>query len=641
MYWFHHLEDKTAQYVFSATEGFRAPRIYFCTSDGPGGINDYTPTTTGFVIRATNLHSSHGIYVLPDGYGSIELLNDKQMTLSDVKADLERLGATDILVEEYIPGFGDTRLPTEYKVHAFNGEIGSFNVVLNRGTDCACWAEVDENWNRLDQNGCFTPSDSTDSAGTCETAIAFATGQEQAYPIKGLNLCSEVPRPEDCVLADLITVAKEASKKIGVAVRVDMFVSITQEIVVQEYTMNHMNGLRHCSSKTDDNGCIDPCFLGAMWEEASRFGNPLFGGPLTPVPAGIAEWKADLDKCLLAMETSVNPQYKATCALSDTIETGPPLLIDAPSGVPSGSASAEPSTRPSVAHSGVPSGAPSHEPSPIPSVVPSGSPSVEPSTRPSVAHSGVPSGTLSHEPSDMPTVTPSRYPSLLIDALSVVPSVSSSEEPSTKPSVTHSRPSQKASTTSSSVSAVPSNAPSNEPSGSAGQSSNQPSTTPSLSVDPSSTPSMEPSDSAGPSPNQPSTTPSLSVVPSSAPSKEPSDSAGPSSNQHSTTPSLSVVPSSTPSIKPIGSAGPSSNQPSTTPGLSVVPSSTPSKEPNARIDLSNQPSTTASLSVVPSSTPSMGPSSSIDPSNQPSTMPSLSVVPSSTPSKEPRLDLAS
>jgi hypothetical protein len=58
-----------------------------------------------------------------------------------------------VVVEEFIGGPGGDTLPTEYKFHMFNGVVGAISTVYNRGSECGCWAEVDEEWNRLDQYG--------------------------------------------------------------------------------------------------------------------------------------------------------------------------------------------------------------------------------------------------------------------------------------------------------------------------------------------------------------------------------------------------------------------------------------------------------------------------------------------------------
>jgi hypothetical protein len=65
--------------------------------------------------------------------------------------------------------------------------------------------------------------------------------------------------------------------------RVDLFVA-NGKVFVQEYTTNHMNGLRHCAAKFNpDTGCIDSCFLGRAWKAA---GLP-YGGVTTAVPSAL------------------------------------------------------------------------------------------------------------------------------------------------------------------------------------------------------------------------------------------------------------------------------------------------------------------------------------------------------------------
>jgi hypothetical protein len=287
-YFFQDLEDKIKAYIFSAgTAKVRAPQIYHCTSDVPDGLNGFNPppSNEGFVIRATDLHSSNGVYVFPNGFGGIELLSNTNMNLADVQTSLATLNAEKVIIEEYIEAEGTGTLPTEYKVHVFDGEIGSINIVHNRGGSCACWAEVDKDWNRLDQWGCFTPSGTElEPDGECH-AIDFNTGRNKAYPMKGLDLCGEIEKPADCLIADIVAVAQDVSKRIGAYVRVDMFVAQNNEIIVQEYTTNHMAGLRHCSARME-NGCVNSCFLGEMWQAAG--GNAKYGGPSTGVPSDIA-----------------------------------------------------------------------------------------------------------------------------------------------------------------------------------------------------------------------------------------------------------------------------------------------------------------------------------------------------------------
>lgn len=174
-YWFHLLEDKSAAAIFSTENGFPTPQIYAClempsspeeVSFDEALLNRVSTLDAGFVIKATSLHSSQSVYVLPSGLNGIELISGLPMTLSDIRTELDKAGVAQVLIEEYIPGAGGNSLPTEYKFHMFPnpdgvGEpiVGGINVVYNRGArsgggeECGCWAEVDTDWNRLDANG--------------------------------------------------------------------------------------------------------------------------------------------------------------------------------------------------------------------------------------------------------------------------------------------------------------------------------------------------------------------------------------------------------------------------------------------------------------------------------------------------------
>mmetsp|Transcript_3881 Transcript_3881/g.6489 ORF Transcript_3881/g.6489 Transcript_3881/m.6489 type:complete len:2423 (+) Transcript_3881:72-7340(+) len=309
--WFHHLDDKLAGYKVAASLGLNPPKIHYCTDDVSSLSDNVPPGTIGFVVRATGLHSNDGVFVLPDGFGGKELISGMNMTAQDIELHLSALSVKNVVIEEYV-GSSDT-LPLEVKFHMFAGEVGSVNVVANRGSECACWAEMDSDQNRLDQFGCFVSGGVEDTAKEC-TSIDFQTGQKFAYPMKGMALCSDLPRINDCTMMEMISIAKKASEAIGVYVRVDMFLSDTGEIYLQEFTTNHMNGLRHCSAIMRDDGCLDPCFQGAMWDQAG--GNATFGGAPAPIPDALAGWLAlqdDAKKCEDVSQTDIKLSPAFTC----------------------------------------------------------------------------------------------------------------------------------------------------------------------------------------------------------------------------------------------------------------------------------------------------------------------------------------
>lgn len=303
-HWFQHLEDKGAAYAFTRNNSIPTPPIYCCTDDAEqldqcfGAGNGRGAPPNNFVIRAAGMHSTRGIYVFPEGFGGKELISQKVMSLSDVEAELSTMQpiATKIIVEKFISGRGNLSgpptLPTEFKFHVFNGKIGSISIFYNRGSDCPCYLEVDDDWERLDKHGCFVPSfpmGQNNDGDTCFD-IDFKAGELNPYTFKDFDLCGPVERPDSCVWNKMVDIATTLSEKIGVYMRIDMFLTDDDQIYVQEYTRNHNGGLRHCASKKKADGCIDSCILGAMWKNSG--GDATFGGPKLPTPALLVDYQS-------------------------------------------------------------------------------------------------------------------------------------------------------------------------------------------------------------------------------------------------------------------------------------------------------------------------------------------------------------
>jgi hypothetical protein len=291
-YWFHYLEDKIAGYVLSIDQLAPTPKIFCCVTSKDQLLECLKEKVipenpNGIVIKATTMHSNQGVFVLVNDTKSsavdpIDLLTGIRTSYNDAVTALAYFQASKIIVEEFV----GTSLPTEYKFHVINGEVAAIDVIDGRGTECPCYAVVDTNWTRLDQFGCFEPGgfEHVDLDTGC-TAVDWKTGKRKAGPIKkDLNLCTEVPKLGDCLVEEMSAIALRLGNRIGVAMRIDMFVE-DNAIYVQEYSPNHMNGIRHCSAKME-NGCIDSCFLGRMWDAAGGD----YGGDLTTVPSELMDY---------------------------------------------------------------------------------------------------------------------------------------------------------------------------------------------------------------------------------------------------------------------------------------------------------------------------------------------------------------
>jgi hypothetical protein len=313
------LEDKVAGYLFTSTENYPAPKIFCCLTDADdlfGCLSTLVPkNVNGVVIKATNFHSNQGVYVLTsnpdisaDPSLAFNLLDNTTLSYNDVVASLSHLQASKIIVEELI----GTSLPTEYKFHIVNGEVASIDIIDKRGTGCACYAVVDKNWLRLDHYGCFEPGgmEVIDEETSC-TSIDFSTGGRRAGPVKkDLYTCNTIPTLPKCVLQDMIDIALDLGRRIGVYIRVDMF-EVDGKVYVQEYSANHMNGLRHCAAKLQGDGCIDSCFMGRLWNKA---GAP-FGGNVTKVPSSLLGFSnlSPPEQCGLVSASNISTSFRSNC----------------------------------------------------------------------------------------------------------------------------------------------------------------------------------------------------------------------------------------------------------------------------------------------------------------------------------------
>jgi hypothetical protein len=164
--------------------------------------------------------------------------------------------------------------------------------------------------------------------GQC-TKIDSNRRRYSAGLLKGFDICGPIQdKPADCLLDDLTALAKQASALLGVYARIDLFASgVNNRVYVQEYTSNHMNGVRHCMAKSeqvsDTMSCVDPCYLGAMWQGAGD--NPIFGGNGAAIDAELlAKMTNSGNKCFSAASTTSTSPTMSSC----DIKTAPPQPPD-------------------------------------------------------------------------------------------------------------------------------------------------------------------------------------------------------------------------------------------------------------------------------------------------------------------------
>ncbi|MEM1008985.1 MAG: hypothetical protein AAGJ35_08250, partial [Myxococcota bacterium] len=226
-----------------------------------------------------------------------------------------------------------------------------------------------------------------------------ALGLRRAGPIKGnLPLCGALD-VDPCKIAEIAEVAESLSSVIGAYMRVDMFLDETGSIRVQEYSGNHMGGYRHCSAKLDEvSGCVDPCFLGAMWNDAG--GNAVYGGPALSLPGSLTGWAeaSATDQCAAVVGTVPNPSF--TSSLGECEVKPEPIATSPPTVTPTAGAEEPTATAPPT---GSPVAAQTSEPTSMPTTSPVAAADPTDSTDPPTTS---PVAAQTSEPTSMPTASP-------------------------------------------------------------------------------------------------------------------------------------------------------------------------------------------------------------------------------------------
>lgn len=305
--WQSAIGDKLGGNLFAQKMGVKVPRILFCTGDGSDALAHYAPPKgRGFVVKDLHGHSAKNVFVMESGYGGINRINQRKMSLEDIQRKLSKDNTTDIYVEELIESGRETP-PDDFKFYTFNGKVENIRVIRNRGSERSCMAFYDEHWNRHDAFGCFfyahgKPNGKDPQTGCYPIQVGAENNTRQ--------FCSDVPPPK--TFPKMLETAKRLSERIGVFMRIDMFENADGEVVLGEFTPFSAFGGYHCAAKVVD-GCVDSCFLGRAWKENSlsdgehyefkdgwekrsdgkivkRVLPNLEGGPITPAPDYLKGW---------------------------------------------------------------------------------------------------------------------------------------------------------------------------------------------------------------------------------------------------------------------------------------------------------------------------------------------------------------
>jgi hypothetical protein len=300
------LNDKWGFYVFCKANGFRVPEIYMCSTEGPETLKDWRePAGLGFVVKIKDGMKSRGVYLMESGFGGREQISGHNMTREMVMQKMQKVETRNqpvgnLHAEELLKGPTTGVAPPDFKFNVANGEILYVAIIHNRGTDLECSALFNEQFDRVDEHGCFGWNQEyiPPKPGKCSVSTKDGRG-----PVSEFQRCGDFALPKEW--DKLVAMAKKFSRIIGIYVRIDMYLH-EGEIFMGEATFLQMLGRYHCFAKLDENGCIDPCLMGRFWKRQNDAFNNTQGGPITPEPASFKGWAqlSTKEKCGRVMEAS-------------------------------------------------------------------------------------------------------------------------------------------------------------------------------------------------------------------------------------------------------------------------------------------------------------------------------------------------
>jgi hypothetical protein len=189
--WQRKLSNKYNSREFAKMHSCRLPDLYW-KGRNPETF-DFDSLPENFVVRPTIGHSSGLVFLMK---GSLNLMDSKTWSKEDIKQALSRALDQNYILEFLIEEFlrtenGEYKIPDDYKLYMFNGEVATIQVINRLGPSKGFTNCYDEHWNPMEN-----------------VNIYYATGTYQP--------------PPKC-LAEMVEKAKELSKSYEIFVRIDFY----------------------------------------------------------------------------------------------------------------------------------------------------------------------------------------------------------------------------------------------------------------------------------------------------------------------------------------------------------------------------------------------------------------------------------
>lgn len=170
-HWQRKLSNKHNSREFAKMHGCNVPELYWKGREH--NKIDFSALPDRFVIRPTIGHSSGLVFLMKDG---MNLMDKKSHTPESIRTilgeALQKNPCLEFLVEEFLRDeAGEHRIPDDYKVYMFNGELASIQVINRLGPSKGFTSCYDEDWNRIPNVNIYYPQAPLQKAPECLQGI--------------------------------------------------------------------------------------------------------------------------------------------------------------------------------------------------------------------------------------------------------------------------------------------------------------------------------------------------------------------------------------------------------------------------------------------------------------------------------------
>lgn len=183
-HWQRILSNKANSLYFAEKMGCKIPQVYWQGRN----INDidFTLLPKQFVIKPTTGHSCNNVYLMDEGYNHMDKQFYTMEDLMDAMHSVLQLNhQNEFIIEEFLRSEdGIYRIPLDYKVHTFNGEIACIEVIDRKAPSIGHVNVFDDKWNAVENIGCkFIQGDNLTPPHCMDEIISHCKALSKIYRI--------------------------------------------------------------------------------------------------------------------------------------------------------------------------------------------------------------------------------------------------------------------------------------------------------------------------------------------------------------------------------------------------------------------------------------------------------------------------